>query len=118
MVVSFDELVDDLPGLLEALEVMQVQAFLLEGADEPLRHPVAFRLSDVGGRGPDSESVQLGLELVGRVLGAPVVPESKAESDPGGVAGDMGPHALSDGLQSRPPVSLLGHVPPTTSVTQ
>ena len=92
MVVSFDELSDDLPGLLEALEVMQVQAFLLEGADEPLRRPVAFGFSHVGGRGPDPEPGSPRPGTGGPCTGAPVVSESKAESDPAGVAGHMGPH--------------------------
>ena len=42
MVLSCDERSDDLPGLLEALEVMQVQAFLLEGADRSRRTTSAF----------------------------------------------------------------------------
>ena len=63
-VVAFDERVDLLSGLLETLEVVEVQALLLERPHEALRDTVALRLSHVRGRRADPEPGQLSLERV------------------------------------------------------
>ena len=73
-VVAFDERIDLLPGLLEALEVVEVQALFLQRPHEAFRDAVALRLSYVRGRRADPEPGQLSLELMGGVLRAPVVP--------------------------------------------
>ncbi len=57
-VVQLDEGPDDLAGLLEALEVVQVQALLLEGPDPTLNDPVALRFSHVGRGRSDPEPPQ------------------------------------------------------------
>ena len=72
-VVAFDERSDHLPGPFEALEVVEIQALLFERAHEAFGDTVAFGFSDVGRRGSDPEPGQFALELVGRVLRAPVV---------------------------------------------
>ena len=77
-----------------------------------LRHPVPFRSSHVGGRGPDAEPLQHGLELVGRLLRAPVVPEPTAQGEPRCIGRHVGSHPLPNGLQGHPAISLLLLVPP------
>ena len=48
VVVARDELGDDPARLFQALELMEVEALLLEGSDEALDHAVALGLPDVG----------------------------------------------------------------------
>lgn len=69
-VVALDELSDDLASLFEAVEVVEIEAFLLERAHEPLCHAVTLGLADVGGCRADPEPPKLALELMGRVLRA------------------------------------------------
>lgn len=58
-VVPHDERRDDRPGLLEALEAVEVQALLLERSHEPLDAPVALGLPDVRRRDRDPEPPHL-----------------------------------------------------------
>ena len=52
---EYDELADLVSGFLEALEVVEVEALLLERADEALRDTVALRLPHIGRGRPDPE---------------------------------------------------------------
>ena len=67
-VVAFDERADLVPGLFEALEVMEVQALFLQRPDEAFRDAFTLRLPHVEGRRADPEPAELALELMGRVL--------------------------------------------------
>ena len=50
VIILVDEGADNRAGLLEAFEAVQIEALLLERANEAFSDPVALRLSDVRGR--------------------------------------------------------------------
>lgn len=117
-VVVFDERSDHLTGLIERLEVVQVEALLLERSDSPLHSVVALGLADERGTRADAEPWELAGELVRRVLWAPVVTEPESQGDLGGVARkcsrtpcrtNWGP--VAEGRASQPGIHLAGGRP-------
>src|SRR5262245_52494046 len=76
-VVARDELADDLLGLVEARELVQVDALLLERAHEALGDAVALGFPDVRGRDRAPEPLHLVDPSVGDVR-APVAPDGQA----------------------------------------
>src|SRR5947209_2859101 len=77
-VVLRDELADDPSRLLKALELVQVDALLLERAHEALGDPVALRFADVRRRDRAPEPLHLVDPGVGDVLRAPVAADRQA----------------------------------------
>src|SRR3989441_1478273 len=110
-VVARDELADDPSRLLEALELVQVDALLLERAHEALGDPVAFGFADVRRRNRAAEPLHLVDPGVGDVLRAPVAADRQAPrhvfaEPPEGMA-----DALPNGLEGGPAIAELGRVP-------
>src|SRR5438128_12499361 len=79
-VVLHDELADDPSRLLKALELVQVDALLLERAHEALGDPVALRFADVRRRDRAPEPLHLVDPGVGDVLRAPVAADRQARA--------------------------------------
>ena len=77
-VVPLDELGDEHAGLLEAFEVMEVHALLLECAHEPFGDAVALGLPDVGRRDGDAEPLHRKLP---RFRGHPIVGAERSIHD-------------------------------------
>jgi hypothetical protein len=76
-------------GLAEVVDgVIQLgpQALLFEGADEPFGTAVGFGLADEGGIVCDAEPGDRSDEVVGPVLGSPVVTQRDASGDVGSEA--------------------------------
>ena len=63
VVVRLDEFADGPPRFLEILEVVYVQALLLQRPHEPFDDPIALRFPDAGRRGAHSQPAQLSGEL-------------------------------------------------------
>src|SRR5205085_3447195 len=80
-VVAGDELGDDAPRLGEALEAMEIEALLLEGAHKALDHAVALGLPDVrwGDRHP--QPLHLVDPGIGDVLRTPVATDPQPARD-------------------------------------
>ena len=79
VIIALDEGRDHFSGLLEGFEVVQVDAFLLQGPDEALRDAVALRFADIGGCRADTGPPNLRLVLLRPVLRAQVVPKRETE---------------------------------------
>ena len=69
-VVALDKGPDHVPGLLKRLEVVRVQALLLQRANEPFHDAVAIGFAHVHRRGADAEPLDLRLERLRPVLRA------------------------------------------------
>ena len=81
VVATLDEGPDHRSGLLEGFEVVQIDALLLERADEALRDAVALRFAPVGGRGADAEPLDLSCG-VGSVARRPSEPSQSGQIHP------------------------------------
>lgn len=110
-VVAFDEGRDHPPRFLQALEVVQIEALLLQRPDLTLYDAVALRLADVGRRRGDPQPAQLAQEPIRHVLRTPVVPQGEAQGDLRRVARLVLANALQHRLQRCPAIPLLRHVP-------
>src|SRR5690349_3540995 len=80
-VVPCDELTDDLLRLLEARELVQVDALLLERAHEALDDAVALGLAHVGRRDRAPEPLHLVDPGVGDILRPPVAADLEPPGD-------------------------------------
>src|SRR4029079_9115138 len=78
LVIARDEGPDRNANLLGIAENPAPHDLLLEGADEPLRHPVALGLSDEGKARRHAEEGNLVLKVVGHKAADVVVAEQKA----------------------------------------
>lgn len=101
VVVELDVGRDQRSGLFERFETVQIDALLLERADEVLRDGLALRLAHLGERGADAELFDLGLELPCPVLRAPVVPQTETQGDGLAEAAHVVPRPLTHRLQRR-----------------
>jgi hypothetical protein len=108
-VVAIDELADDRTRLGQRREAVQVEALLLQGSHEPLRHAVALRLTDVRRR--DGGPEPLHLVDPGDVLRAPITAQAEAACDLLAEGAEGVAHALADRLQRRPAIPDLHRVP-------
>src|SRR5215468_7065320 len=77
-VVANDEFADELAGLLQALELVQVNALLFQRAHEALGHAVALGLAHVRRGDGAPEPLHLVEPDVGDVLWSPVTPDGQA----------------------------------------
>src|SRR3989442_7088651 len=110
-VVLHDERADDPSRLLKALELVQVDALLLERAHEALGDPVALRFADVRRRDRAPEPLHLVDPGVGDILWAPVAADRQAPRHLFAEASEGMADALANGLQRRPAIAELRRVP-------
>ena len=104
-VVPLDELSDDPPRLVQALELMQVDALLLEGPHEALGDPVALWFADVGRRDGAAQPLHFVDPGVGDVLRAPVAADRQAAGDILAEPSEGVADALADGFEGGPAVA-------------
>jgi hypothetical protein len=110
-VVAMDECGKDLPRLGETLELMQIQALLLQRPHEPFGHAVAFRFTDVGRRDRHPEPLHFVDPGCRDVLRPPVAAQPQPAGDVLG-KGPVGlPYALPDRLERSPAIAQLGDMP-------
>lgn len=98
LVVVLHERTDGAARPLEAREVVQVEALLLQRPEPSLHDPVASRFADVDRAGPDVEPRELAGESLGGVLRAPVVPKPESLGDLRLIAPEAPEDTLMNGL--------------------
>src|SRR5262249_35375651 len=106
-VVAGDELADGPPRLGEVLEVMEIQALLLERAHEALDDAVALRLPDVRRCDRHPQPLHLVDPRIGDVLGAPVASDPQPTGDVFREAAEDVAYALPERFQRRPAIADL-----------
>src|SRR5215510_1233335 len=110
-VVARDEVTDDPVRLLEARELMHVDALLLEGAYEALGDAVALGFANVRGRDRAPPPLHLVDPGVGDVLWTPVTPDRQASGHVFAKLAEGGADALANRLERRPAIAELRRVP-------
>src|SRR5262249_19394659 len=110
-VVTGDEGADDLLRLLEARELVQVDALLLERAHEALGDAVALRFPDVRRRDRAPQPLHFVDPGVGDVLRAPVTPDGQTARHVLTEPAEGVVDALANRLERRPPIPELRGVP-------
>src|SRR5262245_46619607 len=111
VVVAVDERGDHSACLLERLEAVEVEALLLQRPHKALDDAVALGLPNVRRRDRDPQPLHFVDPGIGNVLRAPVATDRQSSGDvlPEGAEGVA--HPLADGLQRRPAIAELRHMP-------
>src|SRR5437899_1241249 len=110
-VVASDELGDEPLRLGERLELMEIEALLLQCPHEALDDAVALRLADVGRRDRHPQPLHFVDPRIGDVLRAPVTPDSEPARGVLAEPAEGVAHALPHRFQGRPAIAEFGGVP-------
>src|SRR5947209_11265327 len=110
-VIQSDELADPPPRFVEAGELVQVDALLLERPHEAFGDPIALRLADVRRRDGAPQPLHLVDPGVGDVLRTPVAAEGQAPRDVLAEPAEGVADALANGLEGGPAIAQLCGVP-------